>query len=247
MSQLMFDYARLPYGAGGQHADHNRFNWRCETLLTRNRHLLEGKVVLDLACNTGRLSYPCLALGAKKVVGVEARAELIAAGKEHLTATEYAGRMEWVQADIFKFLEAATPRQFDVVLCFGFLYHTVRQVDFFRQMRRLEPEHVIIDTSVARNYLWYGFKNFLRKPPCLHMIVENPELTSDTTDEDGVAFWPTCSLLESLFNVANYDCRQLPYSGKDISDWSGLKDYRKGQRVSYLAHRRHAHGTNGKA
>jgi hypothetical protein len=39
----------------------------------------------------------------------------------------------------------------------------------------------------------------------LQMIVENPEKTSDTIDEDGVAFWPTCSFLEAMFKNIGYD------------------------------------------
>ncbi|MBE9039556.1 class I SAM-dependent methyltransferase [Oscillatoriales cyanobacterium LEGE 11467] len=238
MKEFMFDYSKLPYGEGGRYSDHNRFNWRCENLLTRHQEIIKDKVVLDLACNTGRLSYPCLVLGAKKVIGIEARQELIERGKQNLQNTEYKSKMEFIKADIFDYLSSASPQQFDVILCFGFLYHTVRQVDFFREVKRLSPQTTIIDTNVAKNYLWYGLKNFLGKPPILQMIVENPNKTSDTTDDDGIAFWPTCSFLESMFDRINYDYHQIDYRSKEIKNWSGMEDYKKGLRVSYIGHRK---------
>ncbi|HAC62228.1 MAG TPA: hypothetical protein DCF68_01505 [Cyanothece sp. UBA12306] len=238
MSHLMFDYAKLPYGKGGSDLGHNRFNLRCETLLTRNRALIEGKVVLDLACNTGRMSYPCLVLGAKKVIGVEARQELIDQGKEYLIDQDLKDRMEFVKADVFDYLASAEIKSFDTILCFGFLYHTVRQVEFFRQVKRLSPNNVIIDTSVATNYIWYGLKNFLEKPPMLLMISEDANKTSDTTDEDGVAFWPTCSFLETMFNTIGYDYKQLDYKKNGVTNWLGLEDYKKGLRVSYVAYKK---------
>jgi 2-polyprenyl-3-methyl-5-hydroxy-6-metoxy-1,4-benzoquinol methylase len=47
--------------------------------------------------------------------------------------------MEFVQGDVFDYLASASKNEFDVILCLGFLYHTVRQVDFFRQVKRLAP------------------------------------------------------------------------------------------------------------
>ena len=236
MSDTIFNYAELPYASGGSGSDQNRFNWRSEMLLARNREIINGKVVVDLACNTGRLSYPCLALGAQKVIGIEARNELIVEGKSALTKSIYEDRMTWINSDVFDFLAASSPGDFDVILCFGFLYHTTRQVDFFRLARRLKPQHIIIDTSVAKNYSWYGARNFLKKPPALFMIRENPHLTSDTTDLDGVAFWPSVSFIEDMSRVSGYSAQRILYT-KHVKNWSGLSDYRKGIRASWVLSR----------
>ena len=235
MSNFIFDYAKLPYGKNAKKLDHNRINWRCETLLTKNRNLIEGKVVLDLACNTGKLSYPCLVLGAKKVIGVEARQELIDEGKEYLTDRNLKNRMNFVKADVFDYLASAEIKSFDTILCLGFLYHTVRQVEFFRQVKRLSPNNIIIDTSVATNYIWYGLKSFFKKPPMLLTICEDSNKNRNTTDEDGVAFWPTCSFLETMFNTIDYDYKKLSYKKNGVTNWLGLEDYKKGLRVSYIA------------
>lgn len=230
----LFNYAKLPYGAGGNKEEQNRFNWRTETLFVQNKSSIEGKTILDLACNNGRMSYPCLSLGAKKVIGVEARPELIVQGQEYLKNDDLKSKMEFVQADVFDYLASAEANSFDTILCLGFLYHTVRQVDFFREIKRLSPNKVIIDTSVATNYIWYGLKSFISKPPMLLAIEEDSRKTSDTTDRDGVAFWPTKSFLKKMFDVINYDYQQLNYK-KTVKNWAGLEDYKKGLRVSYIA------------
>ncbi|MEL7034697.1 MAG: class I SAM-dependent methyltransferase [Cyanobacteria bacterium J06592_8] len=238
MTSLMFDYAELPYGSGKDQKARNRFNWRYELLFTRNKELIQDKVILDLACNNGRLSYPCLALGAKKIIGVEARQELIETGKKYLHGTGFENKMEFIQADLFEYMSSVSKGEFDLILCCGFLYHTVKQVEFFRLLKQISPSSTIIDTNVATNYCWYGLKNFLKKPPMLYMIIEDPDKTSDTTDIDGVAFWPTPSFLESMFDVIGYDYRQIRYSSREIKDWYGMNDYKKGYRVSYVGHRK---------
>jgi SAM-dependent methyltransferase len=239
--ELRFNYAQLPYMSHGAEFDQNRLNWRCEMLLTRNQHLIKDKVVLDLACHNGRMSYPCLALGAKKVIGVEYRQSSIEEGIKYLEATEFKDKMEFVQADLLEYLTSARPGSFDTILCFGFLYHTVRQVDFFRQIARLAPEYVIIDTVVVKNYLWYGLKslrNYRGRVPCLRVAFgDHPENWTDSTDADGITLWPTQSFLEIMFKTINYDYYQINYRRNGVKSWLGMEDYKKNTRVSLVAHR----------
>ena len=63
----------------------DRLNWRCELLLTRQKHVVEGKRILDLASHDGRFSYACLKLGAKHVTGVEGRPHLVEHAKNNLS------------------------------------------------------------------------------------------------------------------------------------------------------------------
>jgi SAM-dependent methyltransferase len=219
-----------------------RLNWRCEMMLTRNQNLINEKVVLDLACVNGRMSYPCLALGAKRVVGVEYRAQSIEDGMRCLEGTGFEDRMEFVRADLFDYLNAARPGTFDTILCFGFLYHTVKQVDFFRQIARLAPKHVIIDTVVAKNYFWYGFhslQSFRGHVPCLRVAFGDlPEQWSDSIDADGITLWPTEAFLKVMFKTINYDYHKIDYRKRGVRSWLGMEDYKKNTRVSYVAHRR---------
>src|SRR5262245_20029083 len=237
-----FDYARLPYMARGAEFDQNRLNWRCDILLSRNKDLINNKVVLDLACHNGRMSYPCLALGASKVIGVEYRQSSIDEGIEYLAATEFKEKMEFVRSDVLEYLSSARPGSFDTIMCFGFLYHTVTQVDVFRQIARLAPEYIIVDTKVAKNYLWYGF-NSLRfyggHVPCLRLALgDKPTGWTDSIDEDGITLWPTASFLEAMFTAIQYDHRKINYHTSGVTSWQEMQDYKKHTRVSYVAQRK---------
>jgi SAM-dependent methyltransferase len=235
-----FDYSKLPYSQGGTQGDIDHINWRVEKLLTRNREIIEGRVVLDLACANGVLSYPCLALGAKRVIGVEGRAKKIEEGRSFLSDEGMRDRMEFVQADVFDFLAAAEPGSFDTIMCCGFLYHTVRQVDFFLQVKRLRPRNVILDTSVSSSYAWFGLKTLRSEgphPPCLRMFKEDSHLDRDTLTGEGIVYVPTCSFLEKMFDHIGYEHERIHFSPKEMLLQSGLKPYKRGKKAFYIATR----------
>lgn len=230
-------YGDVPHAEDTNPAGVNRFERRVENIFSRNADRIAGRSVLDLACNTGRLSWPLLMLGAKSVTGVEARQELIDRGREIFGKTEFSGKMSFVRDDVFDFLAAAKPRQFDVVVCAGFLYHTVRHADFFRQIKRMAPETVFIDTNIAKNYFWFG-QRFFGKPPALFMYTEDASKPSDTTDPDGIVYWPSASYLESMLKGAGYDHQRVEFSADGSSNWSAMNDYKKGTRAAYVGRRR---------
>ena len=163
-------------------------------------------------------------------------------GSEYFEATEFKEKMEFVQADLLEYLTSARPGSFDTILCFGFLYHTVRQVDFFRQIAQLAPEHVIIDSTVVKNYLWYGFnslRSYRGHVPCLSLAFgDKPTNWTDSIDEDGITLWPTASFLEVMLKTIKYDHRQIDYRQSGVTSWLGMNDYKKKLRVSYVARRR---------
>jgi SAM-dependent methyltransferase len=209
-------------------------------LLTRNKDLIKDKVILDLACANGVFSYPCLALGARRVVGVEVQQSDVDDGIRIIETTGFKDKMEFVHSNLFDYLTTAPAGGFDTILCFGFLYHTPRQLDFFREIKRIGARHVIIDTVVVQNYIWYGLSNLRKKEafaPCLRLFFREPG-RDYTTELDGVVYWPTCSYLEAMFNHIGYDCQRIPYRRKEIGSWSGMENYRKKYRVSYVGHKR---------
>ena len=68
---------------------------------------------------------------------------------EYLTGLGYGpDHFSLVEDDIFNYLRQVKQRQFDTVLCFGFLYHTARQLELFREIRRIAPSYFIIDTMI---------------------------------------------------------------------------------------------------
>lgn len=237
MSSPRIEYADVPHSEDTNPAGVNRFERRVENIFSKNADRIVGRRVLDLACNTGRLSYPLLMLGAKSVTGVEARQELIDRGEAIFARTEFKDRMKFEKDDLFDFLGKAQPGDFDVIVCAGFLYHTVRHADFFRQVKRIAPETVFIDTNIAKNYLWFG-RRFFGKPPALFMYYEDASKTSDTIDPDGVVYWPSASYLEAMLSGAGYNHVRVDFRRDGSGDWAAMEDYKKGTRAAYVGLRR---------
>lgn len=125
-----------------------RLNLRHRELIERNRDVLAGARVLDIASHDGRWSLAALDAGAAHVTGVEARPELVAHAEQSLaTYGADPGSYRFIAGDLFGVL-AREHLDVDVVQCFGFLYHTLRYPELFSRLRRLEPRHLLLDTRV---------------------------------------------------------------------------------------------------
>jgi predicted nicotinamide N-methyase len=125
-----------------------RLNLRYEAIFAENRDLLADARVLDIASHDGRWSLAALETGARSVVGVEARPELVDNAEANLAAYGIsADRYRFVCGDVFDVL-AKERIDVDVVLCLGFLYHTLRYNELLQRIRGINPRHVVIDTEV---------------------------------------------------------------------------------------------------
>lgn len=80
--------------------------------------------------------------------GVEPRTELIDNARQTLS---YYGvpteRASFVQSDILEYLQQG--QQFDIVMCLGFFYHTIRHAELLDLIDRTGAHLVIIDTEVV--------------------------------------------------------------------------------------------------
>lgn len=125
-----------------------RLNLRHEAIIADNKDVLEGARVLDIASHDARWTYAALRAGASHVTGAEGRPELVAHAVENL---QHYGvepdRYRFIVGDIFTTLDKERP-QADVVLCLGFLYHTMRYDDVFHVMAQSNAEYLILDTQV---------------------------------------------------------------------------------------------------
>jgi hypothetical protein len=130
-------------------AHRDRLNLRYQAIFAANRDVFEGASVLDLASHDGRWSLAALKTGAARVVGIEGRPELVASAESTFHHYGIArDRYRFVAGDLYDAL-AEVDLRFDVVLCLGFLYHTLRYNELLSHIRRLEPRYLIIDTGVA--------------------------------------------------------------------------------------------------
>jgi len=94
----------------------DRLNGRYRALIESNADHIAGKRVLDITSHDGRWSLAASKAGARYVMGIEARAHLVAAARE--TMIEYGileGRVEFTQGDLFVELDKLEARSFDTV------------------------------------------------------------------------------------------------------------------------------------
>ena len=124
-------------------------NARHTAIIETNADRLVGCRVLDIASHDGRWSFAALQAGAAHVVGIEPREELVDNAREtfSLYGTE-PERFQFLCGSVFDLLRSEESR-FDVVLCLGFFYHTIRHAELLDLMERTGATLVVIDTEVT--------------------------------------------------------------------------------------------------
>jgi ubiquinone/menaquinone biosynthesis C-methylase UbiE len=191
-----------------------RLNLRYEAIFTENKDVLEGARVLDIASHDGRWSLAAIKSGAAHVLGVEGKESLVAAAEanfQHYGVDR--SRYEFVAQDIFTFLARERP-PVDVVLCLGFLYHTLRYNELLSHIRAMNPTALIIDTSITPAGAF----------PIIHVRVEpvavEANAVADAYSHGDQVLSGRPSLDGLALMLAAYDFRV-----ERLSDWGGwLRD-----------------------
>lgn len=125
----------------------DRLNARHEAIIESNCEAFTGARVLDLASHDGRWSFAALKAGASHVTGIEARQHLVDNAKSNFdTYGVEKSRYSFIFGDVF---DQIPSRSFDIVLCLGFFYHTIRHVELLDKMDRTGAKLIIIDTEVT--------------------------------------------------------------------------------------------------
>jgi Methyltransferase domain len=209
-----------------------RLNLRYEAIIAENRDIFDGASVLDLGSHDGRWSFAALAAGARSVIGIEARPELVQTATETLAGYGYGpDRVRFLPGDVHQAL-ATQDFEADVVLCLGFLYHTLRYNELLDGIRRTNARYLIIDT----------FSPFMMGP------VSNVNvITEDAADEGKAAadiYSHGASVLVGRPNLEAIKTMLAAYGYRveRLSDWSGLLsgnpeakncgDYANGKRIT---------------
>jgi len=124
-----------------------RLNQRHHFLIEAFQGEIADARVLDLAAHDGRWSYAFAAAGAREVVAIEARAEMIGRFADY-PDPRLKARVEMRQGDIFEALaaEAAAGAHYDVVAVFGILYHVMDHFRLFQLLHPLTPRLIIVDS-----------------------------------------------------------------------------------------------------
>ena len=197
-----------------------RLNARYTGLIHRHRHLLDGARVLDLASHDGRFSFAALDAGAAHVVGIEIDGDLVAAANANFEAEGVdPSRYEFVQRDLFRHFDDL--EQFDVVLCFGILYHVNDHMQLLTNIARVEPQWLIIDTKVSQldGAVVELRSAFGESPPPPGSYLEG---------------YPTPAALQAMLAYFGWAVEPLDWRAAGLLDGPQMADYEEGRRLSLL-------------
>lgn len=211
-----------------------RLNLRYEAIFGENRDILTGASVLDLASHDGRWSLAAFAAGARSVIGIEARPELVKVATKNLAEYGYgADRVRFVTGDVHQVLNTQD-FEADVVLCLGFLYHTLRYNELLDGIRRTGARYLIIDT----------FSPYMNQPvPNVNVMIEHDDgQGSAAADADTYTHGPSVLIGRPNLAAIRTMVAAYGYRVERLSDWAGLLrdnpgtencgDYANGKRIT---------------
>jgi hypothetical protein len=214
-----------------------RLNLRYEAIIGETRDLFEGARVLDIASHDGRWSMAALACGASSVVGIEARPEMVdhaVANLEHYGQDP--GRFRFIAGDVHEVLNSED-LEVDVVLCLGFLYHTLRFNELLHGIRRTGARHLILDTQAH---------GMLEPDPLVRLHRELSE-RKGTAKADaytvGAAVLtgrPNLAAIEMMLGAYGYEIERFsdwPRVLADNPQVTGCRDYAIGRRITLRCRR----------
>jgi predicted nicotinamide N-methyase len=211
-----------------------RLNMRHVAMFEEYRDVLKGARVLDIASHDGRWSYAALDAGAAHVTGVEGRDYLVENAKKTFTEKGIdASRFTFINGDAHDVLTEGIGT-FDVVMCLGFIYHTLRYAELFAGIRKTGAQRVLIDTRVS-----------LDKKPVIS-VYDNPVEKESMAVEDRfsnkgktLAGSPSMPALSLMLNTYDYDVIAQTDWYKVLQQFPGkerrVKRYVNGGRVTLLA------------
>lgn len=177
---------------------------------------LQGKRILDIACNSGFWSIQCALLGAD-VVGFDARPDLIeqAALIKTIVGTDRAD----FRVLRFEDMTPDTLGRFDAVLNLGILYHLPDQLAALIATKAMAKSVIVIDTAVWRS-----------EEAVVHYHWEEPVDIRDAATA-GIVGHPSPPALELMLRHAGIpSVFRVPIGTLDMP-----QDYLTGHRATWLA------------
>ena len=180
---------------------------------------LRGKRVLDLGCNAGYWSYAAIEAGADFVLGVDGRQMHVEQSRLVFEAKGVdPSRYEFRRANVFD-MDPSGDAPFDVVLCFGLLYHVSRPVELFEMMSAVNTDLLAVDTEVTPvPGSW------------MRVRLEGLDEPRNAVDHEMI-FCPTRRVVLQLARTSGYDAIVLTPA---IADYTNMEDYRIGRRRAFV-------------
>ncbi|MDQ4146101.1 MAG: class I SAM-dependent methyltransferase [Pseudomonadota bacterium] len=177
---------------------------------------LQGKRVLDIACNSGFWSIQCALLGAE-VLGFDARDELIEQAN-FIRSIVGLTNVEFRVLDFWAMSPESLGGTFDVVLNLGILYHLPEPLEALILTKSMVREYILLDTSV-----------YPSKDPVIHLKWEE-STDIRTATNSGIVARPSKKSVELMLeHIGAAKWLEIPVRTVDMPD-----EYLRHRRASWL-------------
>jgi LPS sulfotransferase NodH/SAM-dependent methyltransferase len=202
-----------------------RLRHRHKAIVLSNNQIFRRAKVLDLRSGDGRWSWAALDAGAAHVTGLESKQKPIAAARDFFAKLQIdPASYEFLHARILQSLRTFEPEAFDVILCKEFYQEPYA---FFSSLRRLRPKNVVLDTALARG----------RAPFAVFKAKRNNNNPQESEGQSGLSAVPTEQTIRLFADFFGFQCRAVDWRTLGIADWTGIHDYERGIRGTYLLER----------
>lgn len=203
-----------------------RLRHRYNGIVWNNRELFRKTRVLDIRSGDGRWSLAALDAGAAHVVGLESKREPVEVARNVFTKMGVdPGSYEFVHARILATLRIFDPGSFDLILCKEF---SPEPFFFLSSLRRLRPRHIILDTAMALGKT--PFAEFKTKP-------QNKAQLNAGGRRAAISAVPTHEMVMMFAEFFGFRSRTVDWHALGIRDWTGIRDYDRGRRCTYVLDR----------
>lgn len=217
-------FDNLPFYTGDAKAI-KRLNQRRRSIIEPFVEQINEATILDLGCHDGRWSYAMAAAGARSVVGIEGRQELIDRFSMFPDG-DAKSKVSLVCGDVFDELDVMVSRgqTFDVVAILGVFYHVMDHFRLLQLVRQLEPKLVIIDSEFieADNAMIQ-----LVKESTDNVLNSIPQIEGQGKAIIGI---PSKRALESMSEALAYELNWIDKRIVFGDDREGLHDYFRNHR-----------------
>lgn len=191
---------------------------------------LQGKRILDVACNCGGFSVEAAKLDSEYVLGVDIVKHYI----EQANFIKQALNLKQVNFKLMDIeqLDESTVGLFDVTFCFGILYHLENPIHVIKRLASVTKNIMLVDTTVMPNPEQNKDPLWLMNFPTISTIKSDDSTTSLWRNKKGVVqLYPNEYAVTALLNFLGFSKVE-----KIIPTQNGLEErYYNGKRVTFIA------------
>jgi hypothetical protein len=208
----------------------NRLNSRYSAIIENNKNIILGSSILDIASHDGRWSFAAIKNGASQILGIEGKSHLVNSSNRNFEKYNIpSNTYNFEIGDIHKKIKLLSSNKYDVIFCFGFLYHTYQHTLLFSEMKRLNPKYIILDVRISLN-----------ENPIVELSFNDPKIEGSAINFDTdigkvLVGKPSKLSLEMMLEYYGFRFNYYDWKNHGITDWDEIEDYRDGYRVSLVA------------